>query len=386
MPAINEQFTATVRDLGTDGRGIVEHPGGQVFFVAGVWPGETARFAVTGFRQRFGFARLLELLEPSPARIAPRCAHHGTGPGDCGGCPWQFVSYEAQLAAKEQRVHQALARLQLADRVAPIWGSPDVFGYRNRAQFKTDGRKLGYVAAGSRTLAPIADCPILTAHNRATLQELLQSLPNSEFKPGRKQDWTALDVNDDIDAAEVSANRRRPFRQGNTAQNLRMRNWLGDAVRDLDRHRPVLELFSGSGNFTEVLAEAGFTRILAVEAVEDSVQALAARQLPGVEARRCNLFVEADCARLQEQAREASILVLDPPRDGFKLAAQLLTRKHRFRDVFYISCDLATFTRDLATFLDAGLQVAELQPLDLFPHTPHVELLCWLRRESPGGR
>ncbi len=381
MPAINEQFIATVRDLGTDGRGIVEHPGGQVFFVAGVWPGETGRFAVTGFRQRFGFARLLELLEPSTVRVAPRCAHHGIGPGDCGGCPWQFVNYEAQLAAKEQRVRQALARLQLADRVAPVWGSPDTFGYRNRAQLKTDGRKLGYVAAGSNTLAPVTDCPILTTHNRATLQALLRSLPNNALKPGRKQDWTTLDIDEDIDAAEVVPNRRRPFRQGNTAQNLRMRQWLGDGLRELDPGRHVLELFSGSGNFTEVLAEAGFAHILAVEGVEDSVQALAARQLPGVEARRFNLFSEADCTRLQERARDASILVLDPPRDGFKLAGQLLTRKHRFRDVFYISCNLATFGRDLEIFLGAGLRVREIQPLDLFPHTPHVELLCRLQRD-----
>lgn len=386
MPAINEQFTATVRDLGTDGSGIVEHPDGQVFFVAGVWPGETARFAVTGFKQRFGFARLLELLEPSPARVMPACAHHGTGASDCGGCPWQFISYPAQLAAKEERVRQALARLQLAAEVAPIWGSPDLFGYRNRAQLKTDGRQLGYVAAGSRQLAPISDCPILTPANRATLQVLLQSLPNNGFRPGRKQDWTTLDIDEDISATEVIPNRRRPFRQGNTVQNARMREWLGDRVGQLDTSRSVLELFSGAGNFTEVLVAAGFARILAVEGVEDSVQELAARKLPGVEARRYNLFAEADCSRLQEQARDSSILVLDPPRDGFKLAALLLTKKHRLRDVFYISCDPATFARDIETFTGAGFRAAEIQPLDLFPHTPHVELLCWLQRPPVKGQ
>lgn len=380
MPAINEQFTATVRDLGTDGNGIVEHPDGQVFFVAGVWPGETARFAITGFRQRFGFARVLELLETSPARLPPPCPHHGTGSADCGGCPWQFASYRAQLEAKQQRVRQALARLQPAVEVAPIWGSPDIFGYRNRAQFKTDGRKLGYVAAGSRQLAPIADCPILTPANRATLQALLQSLPNKRFRPGRKQDWTTLDIDEEISAAEVVPNRRRPFRQGNAAQNLRMREWLGARAGQLDPGRTVLELFSGSGNFTEVLVAAGFARILAVEGVEDSVQELAARKLPGVEARRYNLFAEGDCTRLQEQARDASILVLDPPRDGFRLAGLLLTKKHRLRDVFYISCDPATFARDIEIFKSAGFRAVEIQPLDLFPHTPHVELLCWLQR------
>ncbi|MFO7551841.1 MAG: class I SAM-dependent RNA methyltransferase [Haliea sp.] len=386
MPALHQQFTATVRDLGADGSGIVEHPDGQVFFVAGVWPGETARFAVTGFKQRFGFARMLELLEPSPARTTPRCAHHGTGREDCGGCPWQFVSYKAQLEAKEERVRQALSRLQHPAEIAPIQGSPDVFGYRNRAQFKTDGRKLGYVAASSRQLAPIADCPILTPVNRATLQALLHSLPNKALRPGRNKDWTTVDIDEGIGAAEVVPNRRRPFRQGNSAQNLRMREWLAARVSELDPDRTVLELFSGSGNFTEVLAQAGFARIVAVEGVEDSVQELAARKLPGVEARRYNLFAEADCTRLQEQARDASILVLDPPREGFRLAGLLLTKKHRLRDVFYISCDPATCARDLEIFTGAGFRVAETQPLDLFPHTPHVELLCWLQLPPAKGK
>jgi len=379
MPAINDQFTATVRDLGTDGSGIVEHPDGQVFFAAGVWPGETARFAVTGFKQRFGFARLVELLEPSSQRVTPPCIHHGPGSRDCGGCPWQFVSYAAQLEAKEQRVRQALSRLGLAAEMAPIWESPAIFGYRNRAQFKTDGRQLGYVAAGSRQLVPVSDCPILTPTNQATLKALLESLPNSAFRPGRKQDWTTLDIDEELSAAAVVPNQRRPFRQGNTAQNLRMREWLKTRAGSLDKNRTVLELFCGSGNFTEVLAGAGFGRILAVEGVEDSVQELAARKLPGVEARRYNLFAEADCSRLQEQARDASILVLDPPRDGFKLARLLLTKKHRFRDVFYISCDPATFARDIEAFIGAGFRPVEIQPLDLFPHTPHVELLCWLQ-------
>ena len=379
MPAINDQFTATVRDLGTDGSGIVEHPDGQVFFVGGVWPGETARFAATGFKQRFGLARLVELLEPSAQRVTPPCAHHGSGSRDCGGCPWQFVSYPAQLEAKEERVRQALSRLQLACEVAPIWGAPAVFGYRNRAQFKTDGRLLGYVAAGSRQLVPVSDCPILTPTNQATLQALLESLPNSAFHPGRKQEWTTLDIDEELSAATVVPNQRRSFRQGNTAQNLRMREWLQTRAGSLDKNRTVLELFCGSGNFTEVLAAAGFARILAVEGVEDSVQELAARKLPGVEARRCNLFAETDLPRLQEQARDASILVLDPPRDGFKLAGLLLTKKHRFRDVFYISCDPATFARDIEAFIRAGFRPVEIQPLDLFPHTPHVELLCWLQ-------
>ncbi|PLW82369.1 class I SAM-dependent RNA methyltransferase [Kineobactrum sediminis] len=380
MPSVNERFTATVRDVSTDGRGIIEHPQGQVFFAAGVWPGETGLFVITGFRQRFGFARLLELLEPSADRVVPGCPHHGIGATDCGGCPWQFMAYPAQLTAKEQRVHTAMTRLGVVEQVAPILAAEDIWHYRNRAQLKTDGKQIGYVAAGSNTLAPVNECPILTGKNRATMQALLATLPNPRFKPARKQQWTTLDIDEDVTADAIVPDRRRPFRQGNTAQNEKMKEWLASRIATLDPTRPVLELFAGSGNFTEVLAAAGFTQILAIDSAEDGVKALAARRLPGVEAWLCNLFAEDAYERVRQKNKGASILVLDPPRDGLKNAAHLLTRKHLFRDVFYISCDLATFARDLDIFLKNGFKVVEIQPLDQFPHTPHIELLAWLTR------
>ena len=378
--ALHQEFTATVRDLGTDGRGIVEHPTGQVFFVAGVWPGETARFRVTGFKQRFGFARLVELVTPSPDRVPSLCPHHGLGERDCGGCPWQFMRYPAQLIAKEQRVRQALARHALDDRIVPLHGAPQAFAYRNRAQFKTDGRQLGFVAAGSNRLAPITDCPVLTAPNRATLHALIEALPVPAWKPSRKHTWTTLDVDEDVTATEVVPNQRRPFRQGNDAQNNFMREWLAHRLQTLDPSRTVTELFAGSGNFTEVIAARGFQQIFAVEGVEDSVATLNARGFPATTGLYHNLFIAPECEKLQAATAQASILVLDPPRDGCKHLSALLPKKHRYRDVFYIACDVATFVRDLQALMAAGLAVKELQPLDLFPHTPHVELLCWLTR------
>src|SRR5690606_26598489 len=134
--------------------------------------------------------------------------------------------------------------------------------------------------AGSRQLAPVADCPILSDHNRHTLKELLATLPNNAWRPARKAQWTTLDIDEDIGASEVEPNRRRPFRQANSRQNERMKSWLDGAVQGLDKQLPVLELFAGSGNFTQVLAAAGFTRIVAVEGAAEAVSTLA--QLPGV--------------------------------------------------------------------------------------------------------
>jgi 23S rRNA (uracil1939-C5)-methyltransferase len=369
-----------VRDVTAEGSGVVEHTSGRVFFVPGVWPGERGVFRVTGLRGRFGHAALERLEAASEQRADPPCPHHGSGPSDCGGCPWQFIDYRAQCAAKADRVRAAMASLGAADQVRDFWPAPQAYGYRNRAQLKTDGLRLGYVAAASNALAPVADCPILTAHNRETLRDLLARLPEPDWRPARGQPWTSLDIDETVTASEVCAGRRLPFRQGNSAQNTRMREWLAEQVAELSGETRAVELFCGDGNFTEVLVAQNLASIVAADSAGDAVSRLRARGLPGVDAMACDLYAETAWDGLRAALRKADLLVLDPPRAGLKNTAGLLKRARALQRVLYISCDLATFSRDIAEFQAAGFRVESVQPLDQFPHTPHIELLASLRR------
>ena len=380
MPRLHELFTARVRDLASDGSGIVPHPDGQVFFVPGVWPGEFAQFRVSGFRKRHGFAQLVALEEAHPERMQPPCVHHGVGPGHCGGCPWQFMSYPAQLAAKEARVRQALAGLGLDTAVRPVLPSPLTLGYRNRAQLKSDGQNLGYVARSSRQLVDVRECPILSRHNRDTLASLRARLPEPAWRPARKQDWTTLDIDENLPVGEASLNSRRPFQQGNSDQNERMRDWLRQTVDTLPEDWPVVELFAGSGNFTEVLSARGFQHILAIEGQGDAIDKLAARALPGVQTLGCDLSRSAGLERAGRALAKPRLLLLDPPRDGFALMPEALARWKSLAAVVYIACDVATFRRDVRHLLEAGFTTGTIQPLDLFPHTPHVELMASFQR------
>lgn len=399
MPALKECFISTVRDISSEGSGVVQHPGGKTFFVPGVWVGETGEFRITGFKGRYGFAELVSLHEKSPHRIDAACEHHGFRKGKCGGCPWQFISYPEQLNVKQLRVRKLLGKIDknLEKIIKPAWGSPEIFGYRNRAQFKTDGEKIGYVTAGSRDIAPIVDCLILNEKNRHTLRQLLRTFPRQDLKPKRTKnrsrnrriaEWNTLDIDDEISAAEIAVNQRRPFRQGNSAQNRKMRQWLQEKLEAVKNQKnksaKVVEFFAGSGNFTEVISAAGFENILALEGADDAVEELAKKQIPAVRIQRTNLFLPEKVAGVFRQNPDAEILVLDPPRDGFKgidgLFAEDKKMSKKLTDIFYISCNPATFVRDAEILYREGFSLREVQPLDQFPHTPHIELLAHLVR------
>ncbi|MDP5070761.1 MAG: class I SAM-dependent RNA methyltransferase [Congregibacter sp.] len=374
------RFEGQVRDLSSDGQAVVAHPDGRIFFVPGAWSGEAGLFEVTSLKGRMGFARVVSLTRQSPHRRASPCPHHGFDSDSCGGCPWLFVDYAQQLLSKQQQVIKHLQPLNDALCIADIWAAPDELGYRNRAQLKTDGRQLGYVAANSRQIAEVKDCLILNDANRHTLQALRAQLPNASWKPDRKKDWTTLDIDDAIGVDQVTINARRPFRQGNSAQNQRMREWLGDRVAAINASAAVVELFAGSGNFTEVLASAGCGSVCAVDSFHPAIQALAQRSLPGVSGLCSDLGREGSAADIQVQLAAAQILVLDPPREGLKNLDDYLALAPRLSTIFYISCNLATLTRDLQVARSHKFVLQEVQPLDLFPQTPHVEILTMLTR------
>src|SRR5690606_21615756 len=170
------------------------------------------------------------------------------------------------------------------------------------------------------------------------------------WKPAPRQEWTTLDIDESVSAENVSVNKRLPFQQANRVQNEAMRRWLAAHLELLPREAAVLELFAGSGNFTEIIADTGFSSVTAVEVVSEAIAALAQKNLPGVNPITCDLFDERSFTDLMHRHRDVEILVLDPPRDGLKRRSGLFERKSRLKEILYISCDLATLCRDLRDF------------------------------------
>lgn len=376
---MNSLFTAKILDLTSSGHGVTKHPSGKVFLVRGLWPGQMAEFEVSDEQlesPKLSFAKVHQIKTISPHFVTPECAHHGFEKGQCGGCPWMMTAYPEQLLAKERRVKRALGLSECL----PIQAAPEIWGYRNRAQLKTDGFQLGYVSAASQTLAPITNCPVLSPKLQKLLKKLHKRLPNSAWTPPVTKPWLSLDIDESVAVEEVSPNAPTQFQQGNTSQNQFMRAWLAQKVKNESLQNVVLELFAGDGNFTELLSEHGFEKVWAIESDGRSLFDLKRKGFRGVSALKADLYKPDVYEKLKRKHEmQPTILVMDPPRVGLKRAENLLATFPTIESVYSISCDPESLAKDLKAFSAKGFELTEVQPVDLFPHTPHVEVLCVLK-------
>ena len=374
---VKDSFTGIVRDLSSDGRGVIEAPNGQVVFVSRVWQGEEVE--IERLRQgKSTSAELTSLLQPSEARRTAECEYHREG--SCGGCPWMFVDYPTQLEQKQVRLSKVFGRITGNAASCSMLGASQTLSYRNRAQFKSDGVKLGYVAQGSHEIVDVTHCPVLNVTNQGHLSALRQSLPNRGWRPNRNRQWTTIDIDDERGTPLV--NQRQAFRQGNSEQNEQLRAWLRSRLANLSRPNAVFELFCGSGNLTEVIAKQLDVPIIAIEGDEMSLEALSARNLSNVQAARVNLFSQHSISDNMPESQPGSGVVLDPPRDGLKEREALKPWFARADWVVYVSCDLATWERDAAFLQSCGLDLDEATGLDMFPQTPHIETLSVFTRRG----
>lgn len=183
----NQIFTVKITDMGTDGEGIGHledsdalSGNGYTLFVKDAVLGDTVRAKIVKPKKGYAFARLEEVLEPSPDRVEPVCAYAR----QCGGCQLQAVSYEKQLAFKDRKVKNNLIRIGgfAPDFVEEIMETPvgmeHPFHYRNKAQFPVGTDKNGRLIAGfyagrTHTIIENRDCALGVAENKIVLDIVL---------------------------------------------------------------------------------------------------------------------------------------------------------------------------------------------------------------------
>ena len=184
----NDLFSLKITDMGVDGEGIGKYDG-MTFFVKDALIGDEIRARATKLKKHYGYARVEEIITPSPYRVEPQCPLHRR----CGGCQIQALSYEEQLAFKENKVRSNLQRIggfskeELEQVCLPIVGMEHPFRYRNKAQFPVgldkEGKLVtGFYAARTHAIIPVEDCLLGVEENKDVLMAvkewmLLKQIP-----------------------------------------------------------------------------------------------------------------------------------------------------------------------------------------------------------------
>ena len=363
-------------------------------------PGERVRARVFRNHKNFSEADLLEVITPSPHRVAPRCPLFAR----CGGCQYQHLAYAEQLAWKQRQVAELLQHMAgIADfPVAPVVPSPQQFGYRSKItphfhppRDPATPPPIGFLRQGTRfDIVDVPRCPIATeAINEklaAVRADVQARAAHGEFK--RAATLLLRDaggtVTTDYDAVitETVGELKLHFLARDFFQNnpfiLPAFTGYVRAQAAASGARFLVDAYCGSGLFA-LSAAAAFERVAGVEISESSVRF--ARENAATNRIANATFLAADAAAIFAGLDPAFVaadtaVVIDPPRKGCD--ENFLRQLFAFapRAVVYVSCDPATQMRDLRHFLTAGYTLTAAQPFDLFPQTRHLECVLTLSR------
>lgn len=448
----NEYVELHIDGLSHEGLGVGKYKG-FTLFVKRALPGETVRAKVVKLKKQYGYARLMEILKPSPARVTPPCSIYKY----CGGCQLQHLSYEEQLRQKRQIVMDNLERIGGLDLdniiVHPTLGMETPWRYRNKAQVpigERDGGLIGgFYRQGSHEIIDMQECLIQHEANDQVIQkvkeiagslgipaydelehkgllrhvvakygfatdqlmvvlvtngrtiprqaelieELTRSFPNLKsivqnvntrrtnviFGEETKVLWGDSYIYDQIGDIRFAIS-PQSFYQVNPVQTKVLYD-TALAYANLQGEETVIDAYCGIGTISLFLAQKA-RKVFGVEvvpqAIEDAKRNARLNHITNVE------FVLGEAETIipewKAQGMTADVICVDPPRKGCDPALLEAIIAMRPKRVVYVSCNPSTLARDLNILTEGGYEVQEVQPVDMFPQTAHVETVVLMSR------
>jgi 23S rRNA (uracil1939-C5)-methyltransferase len=439
-----------VDSLAYGGNGVARLNGFVVFVRRGL-PGDRVRARVTKVKRGFAEALAVDVVVPSALRVEAPCAHYPA----CGGCRFQDLAYEAQVAAKEEQVRDALRRIGgIAEApLEPILPAESQFHYRNKLEYSftttPSGPALGFHKAGRwDEVLEIEKCWLTTdlgnairnavrdwareegleaydqaegtgylrhlvyreGRNTGQVLVLLVTAPGEKFERGylvevlrrfpevRSIHWAVNDTPSEVtnlpttllwgeDAIEEELlgqrYRVRPnaFLQTNTEMAERLYA-LAIEYAALTGTETVYDLYCGTGTIGLALAPHALS-VWGVDISEESI-ACALENLELNSIGNAAFFagnVGQVLEELRERAGDPDVVVVDPPRAGLAGKALRRTGELGAGRIVYVSCNPTTLASDVKVLrAEYGYELRRVRPVDMFPHTPHVETVSLLER------
>lgn len=446
-----------ISDVAAEGKSIAKIDDMVVFVPFGA-PGDIIDLKLDKKKKSYGEGHILRIVKPSDMRIEPMCEHFGI----CGGCKWQHLPYEQQLACKQQQVVDALTRIAKVKlpELNNILGSEKTVRYRNKLEYTfsnkmwltfeqlesgeefTDRNALGFHIPGSfDKVLDIKKCWLqddITNQLRIFIKQyalqkgysfydiknqcglmrniIVRTTSTGELMLivvfGEKRDDAIEDVmsavkaeypqitsllyvvnlkvNDTIGDQEIICYSGREyieesmedlrfrigpksFYQTNSEQAYRLykvvRNFAQLAGNEL-----VYDLYTGTGTIANFVAKSS-KKVIGIEYVPEAIED--AKLNSEVNGIGNTLFYAGDMKDILtsdfiESHGKPDVMIVDPPRAGMHENVVKVILDAEPKVIVYVSCNPATQARDIA-LLDQKYVVTAVQPVDMFPHTHHVE-------------
>ena len=452
----------TIESVAAEGKAIAHTPEGQVVFVGFAVPGDVVDVRLVRKKKAWLEGVILRIVKPSPQRLEPFCDHFGV----CGGCRWQPLPYDIQLAAKQRQVYDQLTRighLQVPE-FSPIIGSEKTRYYRNKLEFSASSRRWltpEEIAAGT------GDAPGLGFHvgkffdkvldigrchlqpeptnairlfirqwclehgisfydireNRGRLRNMFVRTTDAgavmlivcfgEDFPQRADLLDAVAAafpqitslyyvingkkNDTIGDQECILYRGeeaiyeqmeglrfkigpKSFYQTNTGQAYNLYK-VARAYAGLTGTETVYDLYTGTGTIAQFVAS-GASRVIGIEYVPEAI-ADAKLNAAGNGITNCEFFAgdmkDILTADFIAEHGRPDVIIADPPRAGMHPDVVKTILGAAPKRIVYVSCNPATQARDME-MMGERYKITAVQPVDMFPHTFHVENVCLLER------
>ena len=403
----NPTFDILLEKLTYGGEAMGRLPDGRAVFVPFGLPGEQVRVELTEDKKNFARGKLIEVLQASAERIDPKCKHFGK----CGGCHYQNLSYEKQLAAKTEILHDQLQRIGKIENppVSQIVASPSEWNYRNHVQFHlTAEGKVGFINAKGNSTLPIEECHLPETGINTFWPEL-------QFESNKDVERVSLRVglNDDLMVVLESENPETPeleieadvsvvhifdehavviagqdhllfnilgrdfrvsaasFFQVNTKMAEKMVEHLV-ARLPVSMSTTLLDVYCGAGLFSKFFA-ANCQQVIGIEESESACEDFAFNLDKFDNVELYEGAAEEILPALAGRLDSSTYVIVDPPRAGIERHALDAIISIRPQIIAYVSCDPSTLARDAARLIAGGYRLVEVTPFDLFPQTYHIE-------------
>lgn len=400
-----------------------------VIMVPDVIPGEFVRVRIYRNHKSYSEADLIEIVQPSPHRIKPKCVLFEV----CGGCQYQHMPIHLQRFYKQQQVQQLLQRANIpSTTVLPTIGTEEEYYYRSKItphyDAPTTEGSIGPIGfnkknVSQRAVVDVQHCVIATRainEKLITVRRELHEKQSLNIGAQKKRKGATLLLRQHGDDEEVTTdpnqlvfttvnNLKLSYMAGNFFQNnphvlpLMVQCVVEGATYSSSNNKKMTHLidcYCGSGLFC-LSASSNFEICVGIEVNERAIEE--ARYNAELNTISNCAFIAASAEAIFESnnlvsssgggdmnycvrdfPRETTVVVLDPPRKG--CSSDFLNQLYKFspQRVVYMSCDPATQARDTKGLISNGYSIVSVQPFDLFPQTRHIEcLIIFDRQENP---